>query len=144
MHMPPNNNIANALKEGLENGDITMEEIDTAVKNILKFALKEKAESKECDRKGQHEIAKEIASSGVVLLKNDNNVLPLTEEKHKKIAAIGKFAENPLTSGQGSAEVHPKEECVESPLTELKKLLSNTEITYREMFRKSRYSENML
>lgn len=144
LQMPSNNNIVEQLKSGIENGDISMENIDFAVKNILKFALREKVVNTEYDRDKQHEIAKEIASSGIVLLKNDNNVLPLTEEKYKKIAVIGDFAENPLVMGQGSSEVYPMKEYVDSPLAELKKLLPNTEITYKEVFKRSEYSENMI
>ncbi|MBE7011267.1 MAG: glycosyl hydrolase [Ruminococcaceae bacterium] len=144
LHMPPNRNIAEALKVGLEKGDITQEHIDKAVYNVLKFILKEKAVSEGYDRDKQHELAKEIATGSIVMLKNDDNMLPLTEEKYKRIAVIGEFAVNPLIAGQGSSEVHQAKEYTDNPLEELKKLLPNTEIEYREMFKRSEYSDNML
>lgn len=144
LQMPPNAGITDALKAGIENGDITMEDIDKAVESILKFVLKDKAECISYDRNKQHSIAKDIASSGIVMLKNDNNVLPLTSKKYKKIAVIGEFAQNPLVSGQGSAEVNQLPEYTDSPLQELSKLLPDVEINYREMYKRSTYSENMI
>lgn len=35
------------------------------------------------------ELAAEAARQGLVLLKNDNNVLPLSPNKYKKVAAVG-------------------------------------------------------
>lgn len=35
------------------------------------------------------ELATEAARQGMVLLKNDHNVLPLSTEKYKKVAAVG-------------------------------------------------------
>lgn len=144
LHMPPNAGITDALRAGIENGDITMEDIDKSVESILKFVLKDKAECISYDRQHQHLIAKDIASSGIVMLKNDNNVLPLTSKKYQKIAVIGEFASNPLVSGQGSAEVNQLSEYTDSPLQELRKLLPDAEINYREMYKRSAYSESMI
>lgn len=144
LQMPPKNNIVEEIRNGIENGEITIEDVDCAVRSLLKFALKERVLSEKYDRKNQHEIAKEIAASGVVLLKNDDNVLPLTSKKYKKIAVIGEFAKTPLMTGQGSSEVYPLPEYIDSPLEELKKLMPDAEISYMEMFKKSSNSENMM
>ncbi len=145
LQMPINENIVAELKEGVETGKISIAEIDAAVRRVLKFALKEKASTdKKYDRDEQYKIAKEIASQGVVLLKNENNALPLNSKKYKKIAVIGEFAENPIVSGQGSAEVHQAAEYTDSPLAELKKLLPDTEFVYKEIFKKREYSKEMI
>ena len=145
LQMPTNENIVQELKDGLEKGEISMEQIDNAVRRILGFALKEKAvaDKKYC-RDEQHKIAKEIASQGIVLLKNENNALPLDREKYKKIAVIGEFADKPLVSGQGSAEVKQSAEYTDSPLVELKKLMPDTEFTYMEVFKRREYSNEMI
>ena len=144
LQMPKNPNIVEQLKSGIENGKISMEDIDRAVMRILRFATLPKPEKKEYDREKQHKIAREIAAKGIVLLKNENNTLPLTSEKYKKITIIGEYADKPLIAGQGSAEVLQKPEYIDSPLEELKKLLPDTEIVYREMYKKGAFSPVML
>jgi beta-glucosidase len=53
------------------------------------------------------EIAQHIAEQSMVLLKNDNNQLPLDASKVKKIAVIGAHADVGMISGGGSAQVDP-------------------------------------
>lgn len=144
LQMPSNPNIEEELKKGLDEGKITMAEIDKAVENLLKFVLKEKPKKLPYDRDKQHKIAHAAAAAGTVLLKNDNNVLPLTNKKYKKIAVVGEYAKNPLIFGQGSAEVYPKDEYIDSPLECLKENLENVEIKYYEGYKKSEYSDKMI
>ena len=144
LQMPKNPDIVEQLRAGVENGKITMEEIDRAVMRILRFVTTKKPEKLPYDRDAQHALAREIAAKGIVLLKNKDNVLPLTSEKYKKITVIGEYADKPLIAGQGSAEVLQKPEYLDSPLEELKKLLPDTEIIYREMYKKGEYSPVML
>ena len=143
-HLPPKDIIYSQIKEDIEKGEITIEELDKAVKNILKFSMKPKKQSVNYNRDKQHQIAREIAAEGIVLLKNEQSILPLTEEKYKKIALIGEFAKSPMITGQGSSEVYIDESYIDSPLSELKKLLPNTQIGYREIFKKGSYNDTML
>lgn len=145
LQMPANENIVNDLKSGLDKGTISMDHIDNALRRILKFVLKEKPiKAKEYNRDEQHKCAQEVAASGIVLLKNESDALPITKEKYKKIAIIGEFADKPLISGQGSAEVNQSSEYTDSPVEELKKLLPDTQICYKEIYKKREYSANML
>lgn len=50
-----------------------------------------------------HNIALEAAEDAIVLLKNENDILPI---KDKKIALIGDFAKNPRYQGAGSSKVN--------------------------------------
>lgn len=145
LQMPRNAHIVEELKSALEQGKVKMEEIDQAVLRMLRFVTKEKPERTTYDRKKQHEIARKIASAGIVLLKNAQDILPITKEKYHKIAVIGEFADSPNICGQGSAEVNVWPEYIDSPLTELKKNLGDdVEIQYKEMYRKREYSDTML
>lgn len=58
------------------------------------------------------ELAREISAKSHVLLKNDNNILPLptsgTKDQPFKIALIGKHAKAPITGGGGSGSVIAK------------------------------------
>ncbi len=143
LQMPLNKNITEDLKNALDNKTITMERIDDAVRRVLKFLLTKIDRDIEYDRDEQHQLAREIGAAGVVLLKNEDNVLPLTSEKYKKIAIIGEYADKPLISGQGSVEVKQKPEYVDSAVEELRKLLPNVEIVYKEFFKKGEFPKVM-
>lgn len=147
LQMPENTKIVEKLKEALKQNKLTMEAIDAAVERVLGFVMrgKSKKETQHYDRKRQHEIAQEIAASGIVLLKNEENVLPINAGKYKEIAVIGEYAQNPLICGQGSAEVNVSPNDIDSPLDELRKALGDTvNIRYRETYRKGAYSSTML
>lgn len=145
LQMPQNKNICKEIKEAIENGEITEEEIDTAVKRVLDFLLEKHEKSIDYNRDEQHQIVREVAAAGTVLLKNDANTLPLTPEKYKKIAVVGEFANNPIISGQGSAEVKVNAEYVDSPYAELKKILGDgVNVKYLEMYNKCAFSREML
>ena len=51
----------------------------------------------------EHNIALKAAEESVVLLKNEDDILPI---KNKKIALIGNFAKNPRYQGAGSSKVN--------------------------------------
>jgi beta-glucosidase len=53
------------------------------------------------------DVALQAAREGIVLLKNEGNVLPLTKEKIKTIAVIGPNAYPAVPVGGGSAQVRP-------------------------------------
>lgn len=146
LQMPPNANITTQIKEGLEKGTLTEKALNSAVARVLKFITAEKATHKTpYDRDRQHEIARRVATDGIVVVKNRNNTLPITAKKYKKVAVIGEYAVNPL-NGQGSAEVYPQPEYKETPLEELKKILGDeVEISYHEFFiRKAQMNEHMI
>ena len=57
------------------------------------------------DELKNHEVADRAAHESVVLLKNENNILPLSEET--KVAIVGDFASKPRYQGAGSSVVNP-------------------------------------
>lgn len=142
--MPVSPNIVEKLKEGLEKGIVTQEEIDTAVRRMLKLIDRKEKPQIKYDRDEQHKIARKIAAQGMVLLKNDDNVLPITPEKYKKIAVVGEHAVSPLIGGQGSAEIEYNEEYTDSPFDELCKLMPEIEFKYVEGYKKSEFSPRSL
>ena len=141
LDMPNDEFLFDTIKKDYADGKISMEEIDRAVSKVLQFAFKPKAEKIEYNRNAQHKLATEIAADGIVLLKNDEDILPITPEKYKKITVFGEYAVNPLTCGMGSAEVYAKKEYIDSPLDELKKRLPDIEFRYEELYKKGAYPE---
>ncbi|MCX6239832.1 MAG: beta-glucosidase BglX [Bacteroidia bacterium] len=94
----------NTLKKSLENGKITRAQIDLACRRILeakyKLGLFEDPYRYCDDNRAKNEIfttenrqaSREVASQSIVLLKNDNQLLPL--QKKGTIALIGPLADN--------------------------------------------------
>ena len=70
------------------------------------------------DRQAQHALVRKLAAECIVLLKNDNAVLPLRREQ--KVAVIGKFAKQPRFQGGGSSHINCS--AVTSAWDELSKL----------------------
>lgn len=56
------------------------------------------------DREADAKIARRLASEGIVLLKNENSVLPITG---KRVAVIGPNAKTKIITGGGSAQLRP-------------------------------------
>ena len=142
LEMPPMPGFDERVKHGLETKKVDIERIDDAAERVTEFALRRRPEKKKYDRKKQHETVYKIAAEGCVLLKNEKHALPLGQ--YKKITVIGEFAKSPLRCGQGSAEVYPEQDMTDSPLDELIKELPDTEINFKEYFKKKDFSEEML
>jgi len=125
LEMPSNKSLPELLKKGIDNGEITEEQIDERLERFLKFVFKIKNAPKctdEFNRDRQHTDAYEVASEAVTLLKNENETLPITKNKYKKIFVLGPWAEKPQIMGGGSSIVFTKDEMIDSPLEEIKKL----------------------
>lgn len=104
LRMPYHPDSFNELKAGYEKGELTDEEIDFCVNNLIKLAdRKDKVAKKavQFSKKERHENAVKIAKESIVLLKNEDNVLPL--KGPKTITVAGKYADNPTMGGGGSA-----------------------------------------
>ncbi|MCF6268409.1 MAG: glycoside hydrolase family 3 C-terminal domain-containing protein [Melioribacteraceae bacterium] len=92
------------LKELLEDNLIDISSIDKAVRNVLRMKFNAGLFEKpyvdstyfvenNISQDAKNKIALQMAKESIVLLKNDNNLLPLNK-KTKKIAVIGSMAEN--------------------------------------------------
>lgn len=140
--MPSKGDISDTIKKCLEGGTVTEEEIDNAVGRILRFLINHKLKNIEYDRKKQHDIAKKISEESIVLLKNEKNILPITDKKYKMIVVIGEYADKPVISGYGSSKVYVSEQYIDSPLECMRKLLPDTEITYIPLYSTDKYFDD--
>ncbi len=144
LQMPPNSNITKELLNGIKNGKVTEEAVDNSVLRMLNFVDGDRKTNVNYDRNEQHKTAKEIAADGMVLLKNEGNILPITANKYKKVSVIGEYAVSPLISGQGSAKVYQEDEYTDNPLEELKKRLPQIEFKYIELYKKRELPKEMM
>lgn len=97
-----------AITEAVEEGRLSMETLDQAVRNVLAFvkeAVDNQREAAVFDREKAHAKSGAFEKECAVLLKNDG-ILPLA--KSKKTAFIGAFAECPRYQGAGSSHINVK------------------------------------
>ncbi len=97
---------AKKIKAAIENGTLDESVLDKACRRIVNMAFKWHQNRIECefDREEHHRRAKETALKTMVLLKNENNILPL--DATKKIAFIGEYAKKPRYQGGGSSHIN--------------------------------------
>jgi len=108
--MPGTNDQVKAIIEAVRAGKLETRILDQNVERILNMILKTPRFrgykfSDKPDLKGHAEIARQAASEGMVLLKNDNSVLPFSSAV-KKIAAFGNTSYEIITGGTGSGDVN--------------------------------------
>ncbi|UPK41420.1 beta-glucosidase family protein [Paenibacillus pabuli] len=111
-----------AIVEAIQNGNLSEEQLNRSVARILK--LVERVTSNQAtDSYGDqnyHALARKAAVESIVLLKNENAILPLQSDSISSIAVIGRFAKKPRIQGAGSAKVTPTR--VDIPWDEIKEL----------------------
>jgi beta-glucosidase len=105
---------AKTLLPAIQRGEVAMATIDDKVRRILRKAIEFGFYDREqtdvripaYSPEGR-EIALEEARSGIVLLKNENKLLPLDRKNFKTIAVIGPDAYPAVPGGGGSSQTKP-------------------------------------
>jgi beta-glucosidase len=100
------------LKEAAQSGQVPMSEIDDHARRVLRaeFAaglVDYPTQKSVVDVLGDLDVARHIEENSIVLLKNENNILPLDSAKVHSIAVLGANADTGMISGGGSAQVDP-------------------------------------
>ncbi|WP_333660965.1 glycoside hydrolase family 3 C-terminal domain-containing protein [Chishuiella changwenlii] len=117
----------------IKSGKVGTKELDDKVTRILRLAYKTTMnKNKPFGSVASEEhiaVAKQIGEEGIVLLKNDNNILPIDANKVKSIAVIGENAIKMMTVGGGSSSLKAKYETL--PLDGIKSRFGKqTEVKY--------------
>jgi beta-glucosidase len=109
LEMPSSGGIGdNKIIEAVKEGRISEDVLDQAVERLLKIifkAVENKQENAVYSKEVHHALAREAARESMVLLKNEDNILPINEVE--SIAVIGAFAKNPRYQGGGSSHINP-------------------------------------
>ncbi|RYG51268.1 MAG: glycosyl hydrolase [Chitinophagaceae bacterium] len=125
--------LARPYLEMIKKGEIGTKELDDKARRVLRLAF---LTTMKKDRpfgsfaSAEHgKAARQIADEGIVLLKNDKNLLPIDTKKTKKIAVIGENAIKMMTVGGGSSSLKARYEI--SPLDGLKNRFGkDAQVTY--------------
>ncbi|MBY5021186.1 glycoside hydrolase family 3 C-terminal domain-containing protein [Streptococcus suis] len=96
--------IIDAVESGRLDEAVLDERIDELLTVVLDLA---QAEKQSVDDVAQHALAHKAAAESIVLLKNDQGILPISP--NKKVAVIGEFAQNPRYQGAGSSLINSKQ-----------------------------------
>jgi beta-glucosidase len=124
--------LANPFLEGLKSGKYNKTVLDDKARRILRMIFRTTMSANRPFGKfvsPEHsQAARKIADEGIVLLKNDNQFLPIAAGKHKKIAVIGENASRSLVVGGGSTSLKVAYEV--SPLQGLKDKYGEANIVY--------------
>ena len=101
--------LANPFLKGLKTGKYSEQVLNDKVRRILRLIFRT---TMSADRpfgkfvSPEHsDAARQIAEQGIVLLKNEKQLLPIQAGKYKKIAVIGENAVRSLTIGGGSSSL---------------------------------------
>jgi beta-glucosidase len=100
------------LKKAVEAGKVPMPQLDDHVHRILRSMFLAglfdyPTQKSVVDVEGNLAIARRLAEQSIVLLKNNNGLLPLEPAAVHSIAVIGRHADTGMISGGGSAQVDP-------------------------------------
>ena len=114
-----NYHMADPYLKGLREGKYTTKELDDKVRRILRVIFRTSMRPEPnygrfvCPE--HYQAARDIAAAGVVLLKNENNTLPLDVPQGGKVVLVGENAVKKMVVGGGSSnlktayEVNPLE-----------------------------------
>lgn len=137
VEMPGQTYMGQALIDSVNAGVVSMDVIDAKVRNLLRVRLTipavpaDSANRVMTSQPAQQQIAYEVASKSIVLLKNDatkqfGELLPINPEKVKTIAVIGDNATKTMAQGGVGAGVKTLYEV--TPLAGLQKALADSDI----------------
>lgn len=97
------------IVQAVKSGKLEEKILDKCVDRLLDLIFTTEKALKDSyikiDIEKHHRIAQKVAEESIVLLKNDDNILPIRQ--NKKVAVIGDFAKDARYQGAGSSIVNP-------------------------------------
>ena len=106
---PGNQNEIDRIVAGVQDGSLAIEDVDRNVRRMLEYVVKTPSFKKykfsnKPDLKAHAEVARKAAGEAMVLLRNEDNTLPLASGK--KVALFGISALDFVAGGTGSGNVN--------------------------------------
>jgi beta-glucosidase len=119
-------NTTEKLTQLVHNGSLDEKVINEAAARILQLifrGLEHRQPDAKFDQDAHHTLARRAAAASIVLLKNEEQILPISTETTGSLALIGRFAQAPRYQGAGSASVNPIR--VDNAYDELQRAFAN-------------------
>ena len=123
--------LALSYKKAIQDGTYTEKELNDKVRRVLRLHFRTTMNRLRpygalCSE-AHYDAARQIGEEGIVLLKNDRNILPINPHNPIRILVVGENAIKPMTVGGGSSSLKVQREM--SPLDGLRQRL-NCKIDY--------------
>ncbi|WP_339172332.1 glycoside hydrolase family 3 C-terminal domain-containing protein [Paenibacillus sp. FSL H7-0943] len=132
LEMPSTGGLGDAkIVAAVQGGELAEETLDLAVERLLTFIFKavdNRKDNTSFNAEEHHQLARKVARESMVLLRNEEEVLPLS--KQGTIAIIGEFAKNPRYQGGGSSHVNPTQ--LDDAFEEMRGLAGSAELLYAQ------------
>lgn len=124
--------LAKPYLDGIKSGKYTTKELDDKVRRVLRLVFRTSMSGQAkwgslCSDE-HYAAARQIAGEGIVLLKNDRNILPIDASKKPKILVVGENAIKMLTLGGGSTSLKVQRELL--PLDGLRNRFGAENVTF--------------
>lgn len=98
------------LVKDVRAGVVSRQDVDRSVLSVLKLVDRSTKANKAEITSNSSFMARQTAAEGIVLLKNEQETLPLNLDQQPSIAVIGAAGAKPVITGGGSACAHPEYE----------------------------------
>ena len=106
LEMPgPQASSERAILDALASGELSERALDASVERVLALVARAQPATDGFDVDAHHQLAREAAAESIVLLRNEQSVLPFATDA--LLAVIGEFARSPRFQGAGSSQVVP-------------------------------------
>lgn len=108
--MPETRRDKQTLLAAIAAGEVPMAVVDRACRRMLALLDKvhrHRRPDTRADFLAHHALSQRLAAESIVLLKNDGDLLPLRPETTRRIAVLGKPAQEPVIQGSGCATTVP-------------------------------------
>ena len=100
------------LEQAFSRGEVSQHDLDARVAAVLQVILRTHAETRSADNAelsvdepAERDLCRRAAAAGTVLVRNQNNALPLIDSQLKTIAVLGPNAKNTRLQGGGSSSM---------------------------------------
>jgi beta-glucosidase len=126
--------VENTLQKGMISEEMINDAAGRVMRTVLHYTTKDDPQTYDQNLIGCEEhrkVALEAAEKSMVLLKNENNILPLNKNEIKKLGVFGRLARIKNTGDHGSSNVNIKN--VITPLKGIKEYLGDSiELLYND------------
>ncbi len=119
--------LAAAYKKAIKEGKYTTRELDEKVRRVLRLFFRTTMNRQRgygflCSE-SHYEAARKIAGEGIVLLKNERQILPISPAQQPRLLVVGENAVKMMTVGGGSSSLKVQREI--SPVDGLRAIYNN-------------------
>lgn len=131
LDMPESETRKAALAAAIEHGEVSREHAEISAVRVMEMvhrAIHGEKRATVVDHAEHHALARRMVAESIVLLKNDNQMLPLDAARCQRVLVVGEGAKTPVIQGSGCATTLPTQ--VDIPWDEMAKLANGITLNW--------------